>query len=421
MNYNPEEFERFLRELFESGQVSAEQLSMAAGMPIDPAQIAQMMSQFQAASQGSGAVNWQYADQRATAIAERTNSPITTERAESAGRAFSVAALWLAESTGLATNLEPKLLSRALWVKDTLPLFRELAEPVAESMGRELGENLSQILPEQFQEMSDAASSLMRGAGSAMFAMQLGEAIGNLANEAISAGEIGIPATARPGLVLQNLDQFATELGLDIEQVTVYVALRELALGSLFSSSTWLREQLVTQVREFAAGIKIDLSPIQELGDSFDAANPESMQRMLEVGALISPRTEDQELALGRIELLLAQIEGWVEAVTADATRRLPAREQISEAIRRRRASGGAAEKTFQTLLGLELRPRLLREAATMWQQVANAHSQATRDALWSHPDQLPSREEVEQPQLLLRRLAISGDDWDAGLQDLLS
>jgi putative hydrolase len=420
MNYNPEEFERFLRELFESGEVSAEQLSMAAGMPIDPAQIAHMMQQFQAASATSGAVNWQYAQQRAESIAKSTSSQISIDRAEQVGQAFTIAALWLSEGTELAVDLEPKLLSRELWVKDTIPLFRELAEPVAESMGRELGENLSQILPEQFQEMSGAASTLMRGAGSAMFAMQLGEAIGNLSNEAIGAGEIGIPATSRPGLVVQNLEQFAGNLGLDLQEVTIYLALRELALGSLFARSSWLREQLVTQVREFAAGIKIDLTPIQELGEEFDAGNPENVQRMLEVGALISPRSEDQELALGRIELLLAQIEGWVEAVTAESTRRLPSREQISEAVRRRRAGGGAAEKTFQTLLGLELRPRLLREAASMWQRVAAELSPAARDGLWSHPDQLPSRDEVENPDALLARLGSAGDDWDSSLRDLL-
>jgi putative hydrolase len=421
MNYDREEFERFLRELFESGEVDAEQLSMAAGMPIDPAQIAQLMQQFQAAASTSGAVNWQYAEQQAEAAAAKNSSPISTERAAEVDQAFAVAALWLAESTELATALEPKLLSRQLWVKDTIPLFKDIAEPVAESMGRELGENLGQILPEQFQEMTGAAATLMRGAGAAMFAMQLGAAIGNLSSEAISAGEIGIPATARPGLVVQNLEQFANDLGLDLAEVTIYLALRELAIGSLFARSGWLREQLVTQVREFAAGIKIDLTPIQELGEEFDASNPENMQRMLEVGALISPRTEEQELALQRVELLLAQIEGWVEAVCSDATKRLPSREAISEAIRRRRATGGAAEKTFQTLLGLELRPRLLREAATMWQRVATELSTSSRDRLWSHPDQLPSREEVENPDLLLARLASAGDDWDAGLRDLLN
>lgn len=421
MNYDPEEFERFLRELFESGEVSAEQLSKAAGMPIDPAQIAQLMQQFQGAAGDSGAVNWSYAEQRAEALADSAAAQITTQRAESVQQAFAIAALWLAESTELAVNLEPKLLGRKLWVKDTIPLFREIAEPVAERMAQELGANLGEILPEQFQEMSGAASALMRGAGSAMFAMQLGEAIGNLSIEALSAGEIGIPATARPGLLVQNLEQFAADLGLDTQEVTVYLALRELALGSLFVRSAWLRDQLVTQVREFAAGIKIDLSPIQELGEDFDATNPESMQRMLEVGALISPRTQEQELSLGRIELLLAQIEGWVEAVTAESSKRLPSRDQISEAVRRRRATGGAAEKTFQTLLGLELRPRLLREAAAMWLRVGSELSPSVRDGLWSHPDQLPSREEVENPDSLLARLASAADDWDSGLRDLLN
>jgi hypothetical protein len=39
---------------------------------------------------------------------------------------------------------------------------------------------------------------------------------------------------------------------------------------------------------------------------------------------------------------------------------------------------------------------------------------------LISHPDQLPSLEEIRDPQLLLRRLSGEGDDWDNQLRDLL-
>ena len=421
LDFDREEFERFLRELLESGEVDAEQLSKIAGIQLDPAQLSAMMQQFQQAASDSGtAVNWQHAETQATKIAERQARPIEQSRAEQIDGAFAIAQLWLSAETGLAATLEPKLLNRQLWVKDALPLFRELAEPVAESMSRALSENFGEMLPEQFQEMSASASALMRSAGSAMFAMQLGTAIGNLATEALSAGEIGIPATARPGLVVQNVEAFVADLGLAREELEIYLALRELALTSLFDRSSWLRDQLVTQVREFAAGIKIDMTPLQELGESFDAADPESMTRMLEVGALISPRTEEQQLALERIEALLALIEGWVESVCQRAGERLPSREAMAEAIRRRRAAGGAAEKTFATLLGLELRPRLLREAVAMWQRVTDELGPGTRDQLWSHPDQIPTVAELRDPELLLARLRTGADGWDEGLRNLL-
>jgi uncharacterized protein (DUF2342 family) len=66
--------------------------------------------------------------------------------------------------------------------------------------------------------------------------------------------------------------------------------------------------------------------------------------------------------------------------------------------MRRRRASGGPAEQTFATLVGLELRPRRLRDASTVWGAMAQQHGAADRDRLWSHPDLLPTSEDLDEP-----------------------
>jgi hypothetical protein len=75
----------------------------------------------------------------------------------------------------------------------------------------------------------------------------------------------------------------------------------------------------------------------------------------------------------------------------------------LAEAIRRRRASGGPAERTFATLVGLELRPRMLREATALWTGVTQARGAEGRDALWAHPDLLPTAEDLEDPDAFLR------------------
>ena len=78
--------------------------------------------------------------------------------------------------------------------------------------------------------------------------------------------------------------------------------------------------------------------------------------------------TPEQKAALARLETLLALVEGWVDAVVADAVGdRLPGADALRETLRRRRASGGPAEQTFATVVGLELRPRRLRAAAELW------------------------------------------------------
>jgi uncharacterized protein (DUF2342 family) len=81
----------------------------------------------------------------------------------------------------------------------------------------------------------------------------------------------------------------------------------------------------------------------------------------------------------------------------------------LSETLRRRRATGGPAEQTFATLVGLELRPRKLREAAVLWERLTQAVGADARDAVWQHPDLLPTAEDLDEPAAFIDRM-IGGD-----------
>ncbi|MFP5369836.1 MAG: zinc-dependent metalloprotease [Actinomycetes bacterium] len=49
-------------------------------------------------------------------------------------------------------------------------------------------------------------------------------------------------------------------------------------------------------------------------------------------------------------------------------------------------------------MVGLQLRPRRLRDAATVWAAMGQQHGSADRDALWAHPDLLPTSEDLDEP-----------------------
>ena len=86
--------------------------------------------------------------------------------------------------------------------------------------------------------------------------------------------------------------------------------------------------------------------------------------------------------------------------------------------MRRRRATGGPAEQTFATLVGLELRPRRLREASAFWTAVRLARGVDGRDAVWAHPDLVPTTDDLADPASFLGRdeLDVSAlDDSDQG------
>jgi putative hydrolase len=126
---------------------------------------------------------------------------------------------------------------------------------------------------------------------------------------------------------------------------------------------------------------------------------------------MLEPQTTpEQQTALARLETLLALVEGWVDVVVGDATAdRLPGADALRETLRRRRASGGPAEQTFATLVGLELRPRRLRAASALWRLVGDRHGLDVRDGVWAHPDLVPTAEDLDEPMDFADRLGKPG------------
>jgi putative hydrolase len=373
-----------------------------------------------------GGVNWKVSSDQARALAAQGALPISDASRKAISDAIGIGSLWLNQATEISElALEPKLLSRELWVQEAQPLFQALATPVATRMGNALSENLEQNAPEEISSMLGNAANMMKSLGGALFAMQLGQSLGKLSAEVISGGDIGLPifTEQRAAFVMQNLEAYVNELDVESDQVYIYLAVRELAHARLFKHSKWLREHVIAQITNYASGINIDNDVVQEIARDFDPNNTEEIQAALRDGAFIAPRSPEQTKALESIEVMLALIEGWVDAVTDQATHLLPKSIAIGEAVRRRRASGGPAEQTFGTLVGLELRPRKLREAAALWREIGHRLGNAKRDAIWDHPDLLPTIAEIENPELLFDRLGVAAandDEMDRELRKLL-
>ncbi|CAN5270746.1 zinc-dependent metalloprotease [soil metagenome] len=428
-----DEFREMLsRFLSGNGEIDPEKLAGAAGLPSDPEAIKAMIGQLQNAlnAQGDG-INWDLALDQAKGIAATDARASTPAERSQIEQAFHVAALWLDEATALSElSTTPKLLSRTEWITATMPIWTQLAEPVAASIAESLTQVLKDQAPDEMASMIEGASTLMRNVGGTLFAIQLGQVVGQLAAEVVSGGDVGIPLLSsndgeqQAAILPQNIAGFGAGLDIDPDEVRLYLAVRELAHARLFRHAKWLKLQLMSAITEYAQGIRIDTAQLEGLVADFDPSNPEELRQAMVSGALIPPKSDAQNQALARLETTLALIEGWVDVVTADATSRLPKTVAIAETVRRRRASGGPAESAFATLVGLELRPRRLREAAAMWQAVTDAVGTDLRDDLWSHPDLMPGPADIDQPSALVARLTGAqpeSDDIDQAIEDLLN
>lgn len=372
-----------------------------------------------------GPLNWENTLDIARRTSAQTPDPSPTSAQQSAvADAVRLADHWLDETTSFPSAVVTTAAwSRAEWIVETADVWRTLVEPMAASASGAL----AAALPEEIKAMAGPLLGMLSQATGAMVAQQVGSALGTLAGEVWGATDIGIPLSTpgRAALVIGNIDAFAEGLAVSKDDVLLYLALREAAHQRLFAHVPWLSEHLVGAVRDYAAGIEIDTAGIEERMSTLDMSDPAAMQAAFEGGLLDPQPSGRQKAALERLEVTLALVEGWVDEVVAQAAGlRMPSAVKLQEAVRRRRAAGGPAEQTFASLVGLELRPRRLRDASTLWGGLRTRQGAEARDGVWMHPDLLPTAADLDDP-LGFREGAdataeLSDEEFEAGLRDLL-
>ena len=407
----------------------------AAGVgPVDPSQLTAMIGQVQrmlSTPGDGGPVNWTLAtDMARQAVAEHGDSSIGAAERRTVEDAVRLADVWLEERTTLpAATTRALAWSRAEWVEGTLPVWKRLVEPVATSvstaMTAAMTEQLQSQAPPEMAAMMGSADAMMRQVGGSVFGLQLGQAMGALATEVVSGTEVGLPLVDDGTVVLlpANVTAFGEGLDVPADEVRLYLALREAARARLFAHVPWLGPYLLGAVEAYARGIVIDTGRIEEAVRGADPSDPASIQQALAEGLFEPENTPAQTAALQRLETALALVEGWVEVVVAAAAGQLPHADALRETVRRRRATGGPAEHTFAALVGLELRPRRMRDAAALWSVIEQSRGIAARDGVWAHPDLMPTAEDLDDPVgYTERRLAAEQQsaDVDAAIAALL-
>ncbi|CAJ64656.1 MULTISPECIES: zinc-dependent metalloprotease [Frankia] len=375
-----------------------------------------------------GPVNWELARQVAVRSLGDGESSVPMGQQHMVAEALRIADVWLDPLTTLPAGATTAgAWSRVEWIERTLPVWKTLCDPIAakvvEAMRTGISSGLSQLggggieLPSELRDALPAGVDLgalmgaggpimqmMNQVGGMLFGAQVGQAIGTLAAEVVSSTEVGLPLgpAGTAALVPAGVAAFGSGLEIPEDEVRIYLALREAASTRLFAHVPWLRAHVLGAVEEYARGIAVDteaVGRVMRMVDPTALMNPERLAEALGEDVFNDATTPEQKAALARLELILALIEGWVDHVTdAAATGHLPAAGRLREMVRRRRAEGGPGEQTFATLVGLSLRPRKLREAAALWAALAEARGREGRDAVWAHPDLLPTAADLATP-----------------------
>lgn len=359
-------------------------------------QLGQMMSQA-GTSGSSGPVNYDLARQLATSQVPASHPASSVDVAQVAD-AVALAEVWLDGATALPAGVRASTAwTPRQWIDATMPTWEKLCSPIAEQVSRAWVEGL----PEQAKAQAGPLLAMMGSMGGMAFGSQLGQGLAQLATEVLTSTDVGLPLgpDGTAALLPRSIAEFGSGLDIPEDQVRLYLATREAAHHRLYAGVPWLRERVISLISDYAGAISVDFSAVEQLASSIDPSDPASIEALLGQGMFEPTITPGQQVAMEQLETLLALVEGWVDTVVADAVGdRLPGAPALRETLRRRRATGGPAEQTFATLIGLELRPRRLRAAAELWTAVGESRGTDGRDALWAHPDLLPSPADLDDP-----------------------
>lgn len=435
---NPQDFAAMMRQMQEQIQKQFKE------MGLNPAGFINPLAAFTQAAQGKGEAlpKALVRDTAKKFIQAQGSQPVGTKDVTVVNNSLELAELWLNEatvfpattalsnSTGTSNN---SAVSRLDWIDETLPGWQSTMEPLATGLAnaitRLLEESQSQGLPEGFpqgfpqgaENPMGAIAGLLRSFIGSLIATQLGQAIGGAGVSATGAHDVALPLLnpARPLLMPENIDKWSTDLEIPQTEVYLFHALREAAVARLFAHNPWLVSYIQSAIVEYGRGIHIDIEAIQRQAEEalshFDPSdmNPQNAENSFTIalnnGIFTPEETPQQRAALSKLETALALIDGWADEVTSLAAGdRLPALTALREMYRRQRATSAPSQQLFKSLLGLEVSPKLAREASAFWQKIREERDIATRDQIWSGI--LPTADELLDPHGFIASTQVPDD-----------
>lgn len=329
----------------------------------------------------------------------------------------------VATYSGLTSSAElpsPELVDRPGWIAANLRTMRPLLAPLAETVGNGAGPLAGPLR---------SASGLLLGA-------QVGALTGVLSQRVLGQYDLALlDASVKPRLLLlaPNLAGAARTLGVDRDELVLWVSIHEITHAVQFSGAPWLREYLGGMLKELIDGLQVTIAGKAAKGDGDDDEQADAnngkrsgwLGSMPKLPELPDPaqlreiverarRGEVMRLTLGedrwelveRMQAAMSLIEGHAEhTMDAIGAEVLPTLPRLRKAMNHRRENRGLPWRVLERLLGLELKMRQYETGRRFCDAVVDAGGPPALALAWSGPQALPTPAELEDPSLWIARV----------------
>lgn len=363
-----------------------------------------------------GPVNYSMAERIARQHVQNAAQPKSHD-SQAVAESVRLAELWLDEATTLPAGATSSVaFGPSQWIDETMDTWKRVVTPLADK----LGDAALSGMPEEIRSQLGPLAGMAKQINAVNFSMQLGATLGELAKSVVISTQWGVPLASgnTAAVATGHLDDMAKKLGCEKREALIYLCAREAAHHRLFQHVPWLVERLILDVEEFAVGLTLDDSGLQE---ALGQLNPEAMNdpaKMQEIMAGLQnedlkPKVVSSNAhARERLETSLSLVEGWVDYVVGSALdSRIPEAAMINAAWSSFRNNGSPAMDALTDAVGISFTAPKADEAADLWRKLNDAVGLDMRDAVWDHPDFLPVAEDLDNPAAFIGHIAFDEDE----------
>ena len=297
------------------------------------------------------------------------------------------------EFTGLhaAERTAPVLVvDRGGWVQANADAFAQIMQP----------------LVARLFERKGAPGKLTQAVGSRIAGAEVGALLGFMGNKVLGQFD---PFHQVPGedgrllLVAPNIVHVERELDVDADDFRLWVCLHEETHRVQFTAVEWMRDYLSGELAAFIDAVPSD--PGQVVTDLVarigDIVTGKSQASLLDLVG--SP---EQKAILDRMTGVMSLLEGHADVVMDGVGPEvIPTVGLIRERFTQRRKGVGGLDRIVRRLLGLDQKMAQYRDGAIFVRQAVDAVGMDGFNAVWSAPEQLPSKAEILDPKLWLQRV----------------
>lgn len=293
------------------------------------------------------------------------------------------------EYTGLhagAGTAPVLVVDRARWSEANLASFEQILQPISE-------------------QLDARASVLTRAIGGRANGLQLGGVLAFMSSKVLGQFD-PFHEQGRLLLVAPNIVGVERMIGADPRDFRAWVCLHEETHRVQFTANPWLREHVKSLIDDFIGATDVGENGLSEFTSHLTEKLGRSLkgQEKLNLGDLF--QNDEQRELVQKMTGVMSLLEGHADVVMDGVGPSvIPSVASIRKRFEQRRDGRGVLDRLLRSLLGLDAKLRQYREGAEFVRAVESTVGLDGFNAVWSGPEQLPSADEIRDPQSWVARV----------------